>query len=122
MRLHHIGLAAVAAGVMASATPARAADIAATDPSAVQAPIKGADVMGDKGRTGPDGWSWAPQTRDQAPGDKNNQTAANGRGDANSAPNPSQGKKMAPGDDPGTPAATDAHGPGTTDSGAGSKP
>lgn len=120
MRLHHIGMAAIAAGLMAAS--ARAADVAATDPSAVQAPIKGADVMGDKGRTGPDGWSWAPQTRDQAPGDKSNQTAANGRGDANSMPTPNQGKKLSPGDDPGTPAATDAHGPGTTDSGVGSKP
>ena len=122
MHLHRMGTAAGVAGMMARAAPARAADLAATDPSAVQAPIKGEDVMGDKGRTGPDGWSWAPQTRDQAPDDKNNQTAANGRGDANSAPNPSQGKKMAPGDDPGTPAATDAHGPGTADSGAGRKP
>ena len=118
MRLHRIGLAAIAAGILASSPLARAAD----DPAAVQAPIKGADVMGDKGRTGPDGWSWAPQTRDQAPGDKNNQTAANGRGDANSQPGPSEGKKLAPGDAPGTPAATDAHGPGTTDGGAGRKP
>ena len=118
MRLHQMGLAAIAVGALAWAASARAAD----DPAAVQAPIKGADVMGDKGRTGPDGWSWAPQTRDQAPADKNNQTAANGRGDANSMPAPSQGKKLSPGDDPGTPAATDAHGPGTTDSGAGGKP
>ncbi len=118
MRLHHIGLVTIAVGVMAWAAPARAAD----DPAAVQAPIKGADVMGDKGRTGPDGWSWAPQTRDQAPADKNNQTAANGRDAANSMPAPDQGKKLSPGDDPGTPAATDAHGPGTPDSGAGRKP
>ena len=115
MRLQWIGLAVACA--VAMAPPVRA-----EDPATVQAPIKGADVMGDKGRTGPDGWSWAPQTRDQAPADTGNKTAANGRGDANSQPNPNAGKKLAPGDDPGTPAATDAHGPGTTDSGAAHKP
>ena len=117
MRLQWIGLAAVVAFAVIAPSPARA-----EDPSAVQAPIKGADVMGDKGRTGPDGWSWAPQTRDQAPGDKANQTAANGRGDLNTQPGPNEGKKLSPGDDPGTPAATDAHGPGTTHSAATHKP
>ncbi len=115
MRLRWIGLAAACA--VAIASPVRAAD-----PAAAQAPINGSDVMGDKGRTGPDGWSWAPQTRDQAPADTGNQTAANGRGALNAQPGPDQGKKLAPGDDPGTPAATDAHGPGTADSGAAHKP
>ncbi len=117
MRLQWIGPATLAACVVIMASPARAAD-----PAAVQEPIKGSDVMGDKGRTGPDGWSWAPQTRDQAPGDKDNQTAANGRGALNSQPSPAEGKKLAPGDDPGAPAATDAHGPGTRDSGTANKP
>ena len=121
MRLRQLGLATIAAGLMGLAAPAWAADPA--DPASVQAPIKGSDVMGDKGRTGPDGWSWAPQTRDQAPDAKGSQTAANGGGgDLNSKRGPNEGKKLAPGDDPGTPAATDAHGPGTMDSGAAHKP
>ena len=89
----------------------------AADPVAGTAPIKGSDAMGDKGRSGPDGWSWAPQTRDQAPADKTNETAANGRGALNSQPAPDAGKTLKPGDDPGTPVATDSHGPGTIDSG-----
>ena len=116
MRVHRVGLATLMA-VAVAAGPVRAAD-----PVAGTAPIKGSDVMGDKGRSGPDGWSWAPQTRDQAPADKQNQTAANGRGALNSEPAPDAGKKLPPGDDPGTPAATDAHGPGTMDSGATHKP
>ena len=96
----------------------------AADPAAVQAPIKGSDVMGDKGRTGPDGWSWAPQTRDQAPADKNNTAAANGRNDPNSTPGPQPSKKLAPGDDPGTPVASNPNGagPGTTAGSAARKP
>ncbi len=116
MRLHRVGLAALMA-VAAVAAPARAAD-----PVAGTTPIKGSDVMGDKGRSGPDGWSWAPQTRDQAPADKTNETAANGRGALNSQPGPDTGKTLKPGDDPGTPMATDSHGPGTIDSGAKPKP
>lgn len=111
-----LGLATIAVGVMTGSLVAQAADPPA-DPASVQAPVKGLDVMGDKNRTGPDGWSWAPQVRDQAPADKSNRTAANGRGDTNSQPGPDTGKKLAPGDDPGTPAATEAHGPGTMDSG-----
>lgn len=109
----------LAVGLMASAPIALAAD-----PAAVQAPIKGSDVMGDKGRTGPDGWSWAPQTRDQAPADKSNTTANNGRGDPNSRPGPQPSKHLAPGDDPGTPVATAPNGtsPGMTASGAARKP
>ena len=117
MRLDRTALAAVAWCVASSAALAQTAD-----PAAVQQPIKGADTMGDKGRTGPDGWSWAPQTRDQAPADKDGRTAANGRGAANSLPGPNTAAKLAPGDDPGAPAATDAHGPGTIDGGAGRKP
>ena len=117
MRVGPTGVAAAAMAILASASVARAAD-----PASVQTPIKGSDTMGDKGRTGPDGWSWAPQARDQAPGDKDNQTAANGRGAANSQPDGDTGKKLAPGDDPGTPVATEAHGPGTVDRGAARPP
>ena len=105
MRRHWItaAVACLAIGIMAWTPLASAAD-----PAAVQAPIKGSDVMGDKGRTGPDGWSWAPQTRDQAPADK----SADKSSDPNSRPGPDTGKKLAPGDDPGTPVASGSHGPG----------
>ena len=64
------GWVALAVGMVAWVPLARAAD-----PAAVQEPIKGSDVMGDKGRSGPDGWSWAPQVRDQVPADKATGTA-----------------------------------------------
>ncbi len=115
--LSALGTAALVASIMAGAPFARAAD-----PASVQAPVKGSDVMGDKGRTGPDGWVWAPQTRDQVPADSASRTAANGRNDLNSQPGPEASKKLAPGDDPGTPAATDPHGPGTMDSAGPHKP
>lgn len=116
MRLHRIALAAAAAAAAFSAAAQT------VDPKAVQQPIKGSDATGDKGRTGPDGWSWAPQTRDQAPADGSGQTAASGPRDANSLPGPNTAAKLAPGDDPGAPAATDAHGPGTVDAASGRKP
>jgi hypothetical protein len=78
----------------------------------VQTPIKGSTVMGDKGRPSPDGWSWAPQTRDQSasgpnPGNKSAQITPN------TMPDPAEtaGKTLPPGQDPGTPASTVASGP-----------
>ncbi len=117
VRLHHIRVVAIAAIVLAPAVAARAAD-----PSSVQKPVQGVDVMGDRGRTGPDGWSWAPQTRDQVPDHKHNRTAANGRGAPNSQPGPNESTPLKPGDDPGTPAAPQAHGPGTMDTGGAHHP
>ena len=108
-------------GSLAALFVLAAAAACAADPAAAQDAIKGTDVMGDKGRTGPDGWVQSPQTRDQAPADTGNQTAANGRGALNSEPAPAK-PRLSPGEDPGTPAAADAHGPGTTDAGAKAKP
>ncbi len=115
MRMRHIGLSAlVLAGSVSLAW--------AADPVAGTAPIKGSDAMSDKGRSGPDGWSWAPQTRDQAPTDKTDATATDGHGALNSQPGPATAKTLKPGEDPGTPVATDSHGPGTLDSDATRKP
>lgn len=116
MRTLWVGLTAVLGGLLVGAVAL------AADPSP-QDKIHGQDVMGDKGQTGPDGWSWAPTTRDQAPGDqKNGQSAANARATPNTQPSPGEGKKLSAGDDPGTPAKTEAHGPGTMDSAVARKP
>ena len=115
MRMHRIGLSALV--LAASMSVAWAAD-----PVAGTAPIKGSDALGDKGRSGPDGWSWAPQTRDQAPTDKTDATATDGRGALNSQPGAAAAKSLKPGEDPGTPVATDSHGPGTLDNAATRKP
>ena len=114
MRTRWIGLTAMLGGLLVSA-----AALAADPPP--QDKIHGADVMGDKGRSGPDGWSWAPTTRDQTPKDqKGGQSAANAA--PNTQPSPGEGKKLSAGDDPGTPAKTEARGPGTMDSAVASKP
>jgi hypothetical protein len=87
--------------------------VQAADPSQ-QRPIAGQDVMGDKSRSGPDGWSWAPIARTQAasgraPGQTEaNQTKANMKASR-------EGTTLPPGQDPGTPAATTPNGPGTLD-------
>ena len=81
----------LAAALLAGGVPAGLAQTAATATSAAAAPgagaqdrsgaaaatdpIQGADAMSGKGRSGPDGWSWAPVSRTQgasadAPGEK----------------------------------------------------
>ena len=108
-----IGLMVVLAGAL-TVQVAQAAD-----PASVQAPVKGSDVMGDKGRSGPDGWAWAPVTRDQSASDKApGETASAVRSAPNAQASNDAGKALSPGQDPGTPAATEAHGPGTLDSAA----
>ena len=112
MWIQRIGVAAALCGAL-SLHAARAAD-----PASVQTPIKGSDVMGDKGRSGPDGWSWAPVTRDQAPAGKApGETTAAVHGAPNAMPSSGAGKSLPPGQDPGTPAATQA-GPGQLAGGA----
>ena len=96
-----------------------AAFAAGPDPASVQAPIKGVDVMGDKGRSGPDGWAWAPVTRDQSPTDKAaGETDAKTREAPNRQASNDAGKSLSPGQDPGTPAVTQNAGPGVTDANA----
>ena len=86
------------------------------DPAAVQAPIKGASVMGDKGRSGPDGWAWAPVTRDQSPtGKAAGETQASVQAAPNAKPASGASPTLPPGQDPGTP-ATPTSGPGVSDS------
>ena len=89
------------------------------DPAAVQAPVKGVDVMGDKGRSLPDGWAWAPVTRDQsATGKAAGETASAVHGAPNTQASNESGKSLSPGQDPGTPAATQNAGPGVMDASA----
>ena len=105
MRTWQVGLVAALAGLQA-APLAHAAD---PPPGG----IVGQDVMGDKGRSGPDGWSWAPVTRDRAAnGDAAGQAAANGA--PNAQPDPGAGKTLPPGEDPGTP-VKQVQGPGALD-------
>ena len=113
MRTRWVGLAVMLGGLLVGAAMFAADGLA-------QDKIHGQDVMGDKGRTGPDGWSWAPTTRDQAPGNQSGQSAA--KAAPNSQPSPGEGKKLSAGDDPGTPAKTDARGPGTMNGAVASKP
>lgn len=109
------GLAA--SPVMAQGRPAPMLLAQATSPAADPGqqpgttPIKGESVMGDKGRSGPDGWSWAPVSRDD--------TAAKGTGKGQSADQMTNGTRpvaatttsAAAGTDPGTPMATRQPGP-----------
>jgi len=72
--------------------------------------VKGQDVMQD--RAGPDGWVQAPIPRDQAPSGaapgegKPNKSAESGRGNV-----PDTGKRLTPGQDPGTPMGSPSSGP-----------
>ncbi len=92
------------------ATPAAAGAQNRSGAAAAADPIQGADAMSGKGRSGPDGWSWAPVSRTQgasadAPGEK-----------ASDAHQAAQQRKVAgtidqsPGADPGAP--LDARQPG----------
>ena len=87
-------------------------------PAFAQDKIVGQDAMGDKGRSGPDGWSWAPMTRSQVPGDHGTTNA----GTPNTMPDPGAGRTLPAGEDPGTPAVAQAKGPGALDKPAGEKP
>jgi len=81
-----------------------------------QTPIVGQDVMGDKSRSGPDGWSWAPMTRNQAPsGRAPGQTEARIKAAPDARAAPGEGKTLPAGQDPGAPAAIAPNGPGTLD-------
>jgi hypothetical protein len=111
MRMRRIGLAIVLMGVVAAAPGARAADPAAPGG------IVGSDALGDKSRSGPDGWAQAPVTRNEAPaGRAPGQTAATSAAAPNARPEAPGGKTLPPGEDPGTPAAPQASGPGKLDS------
>lgn len=115
--------ALILVGVIA-APAARAADPApsanAPPPSAplVKDGIVGADVTSDRNRSGPDGWSWAPTTRNQsfsgkAPGETEASVhdTPSAKPDAAGKPDDSSTKKLAPGDDPGTPLTANADKP-----------
>ncbi len=106
-------------GIVATAqaqAPTSTADGAQNRSGAAAAadPIKGADTMSDKGRSGPDGWSWAPVSRTQgasanAPGEqKSDQQHA-----AQQAKVPAT-NSQSPGMDPGTPLPTRQPGPAGT--------
>jgi len=113
MRIQHIGLLVMTLGA------SLAGHAALADETAQQKPIAGADVMGDKGRSGPDGWSWAPVTRDQGASEKAaGQSATNASAAPNAQPDPNAGKTLAAGDDPGTPMAHQPNGPSTQDKSA----
>lgn len=100
-----VRLALAIAGVLAGPV-VHAAD------EAQQAPIAGQDAMGDKSRSGPDGWSWAPVTRDQAP-------AGHAAGQDQATPNTrvgsNEGKTLPHGQDPGSAASPASSGPGSLD-------
>lgn len=108
-----LSCAAVAARAQAPAavTPATAGAQDRSGAAAAAAPIQGADAMSGKGRSGPDGWSWAPVSRTQgasadAPGEK-----------ASDAHHASQQREVAgtidqsPGADPGAPLPVRQPGP-----------
>ena len=118
MRRCHISRAAVLIAGMLVAGGAYAAD-AANPP-----PVAGSDVMGDKSRSQPDGWAWAPVTRDQAPSAPAAGQSQGGKPvPPNAQPASNEGKALKPGDDPGTPVASGSDNPGTLEkSAASSKP
>lgn len=104
-----IGLVS-AASVMGTMVPtAQAADAVVKDG------IVGSDVMGEKGHGGPDGWAWAPVTRDQGASSAAPGQSANAGKALNAQPAGGAGKTLSPGQDPGTPATADANGPGSLD-------
>jgi hypothetical protein len=105
MRIHP-ALLAIAALCLAPAVAAAASP---------QAPIVGQDVLGDKGRSGPDGWAQAPVTRNQAAsGRAPGQTDAAIRSAPDAQPSGQEGKTLPRGQDPGAPAVA-ASGPGVLD-------
>ena len=138
MQLRHLLCAALAAGGLSIPGPALAADPAPqpaapaygapTHSSAPPGGVVGADTMGDKNRSGPDGWVQAPITRDQAPaqraqaaGEGQAQQSASTGSTPNRTPGGSQPPPLPPGQDPGTPVAAEPAGPGALDSAAAPK-
>jgi hypothetical protein len=65
-------------------------------------PIKGSDTMGDKGRSGPDGWIQAPVARDAAASGSDKAPGETKQGQTSTASKSAGNKPMNPGDDPGT--------------------
>jgi hypothetical protein len=66
--------------------------------------VHGADPMDGKNRSGPEGYVWAPITRDQSPSGTS-PTEAKGqpnRSALDARPVPDTGKSLSPGQDPGT--------------------
>ena len=66
--------------------------------------VKGADPIEGKNRSGPDGYTWAPISRDQAPSGRS-PTEAKGqpnRQTLDHRPVSDTGKNLSPGNDPGT--------------------
>ncbi len=115
MRVRQFGWM-LAAGVAMTGCNGAGALAAGPDPAAVQDPIQGTTVMGDKGRSGPDGWVQAPITRDQAPAGKApGETDAAVHSALNAQASDGAGKSLPPGQDPGTPAVAAAQGPGSID-------
>ncbi len=99
----------VALGLLAAGPALAAGHAQAADPP--QDKIVGQDAMGDKSRGGPDGFSWAPVSRDQAASGKAvGETAANVKAAPNAQPDET-GKKLPAGQDPGTPASSGSNGP-----------
>lgn len=87
-----------------------------TSQTAQTDPITPSSVMGDKDRSGPDGWVQAPVTRDAAPaqkakaaGEPRDEAAQAASGAAKTVP--ASAEPMPAGEDPGTP-MTPATGPG----------
>ena len=107
MARRRIDMVVVLVGLVVAVPGARAAD------PTPQAGIVGSDAMGDKSRSGPDGWSQAPMTRNEAPaGHAPGQSAATTAATPNAQPAPPGGKTLSPGQDPGTPAAPQSSSPG----------
>jgi hypothetical protein len=76
--------------------------------------IKPDDAMGGKDRPSADGWVQAPIPRTDAPsGETPGEEKANKSAEAQPRPVPDTGKKLSPGQDPGTPEATPNAGPAT---------
>jgi hypothetical protein len=72
--------------------------------------------MGDKSRSGPDGWAWAPVTRNQAPaGHAAGQTNANVAAAPDARPGSNGDKSFPQGQVAGTFAPSAPNGPGTLD-------
>lgn len=97
-----------------SATPAADGRQDRSGAAAAADPIRGADSMSGKDRSGPDGWSWAPVSRTQgasadAPGEKKSDV----QHASQQAKVPATGSQ-APGEDPGAPMPTRQPGPAGT--------
>jgi hypothetical protein len=108
--LSHVALLMASFLAPASTTPrppAAAILLAQTNP------IKGADPMGDKGRSGPDGWIQAPIARDAAASGSDKAPGETQPSRASTPSKPAAEGQMKAGDDPGTPTdPTKADSPG----------